>query len=77
MLRSVPNSLEAEQAVLSAMFLSRTAQDIAFESIDENAFYYDNNKNAKTTLQSGFKLAIIFTIIFNYYSNSTKSLIFL
>jgi hypothetical protein len=27
-------------------------------------YYYDNNKNAKTTLQSGVKLAIIFTIIF-------------
>ena len=52
MLRSVPNSLEAEQAVLSAMFLSRTAQDIAFESIDENAFYYDNNKKIFITLKS-------------------------
>ena len=52
MLRSVPNSLEAEQAVLSAMFLSRTAQDIAFETIDENAFYYDNNKKIFITLKS-------------------------
>ena len=52
MLRSVPNSKEAEQAVLSAMFLSRSAQDIAFEMIDENAFYYDNNKKIFITLKS-------------------------
>ena len=38
MLRGVPNSKEAEQAVLSAMFLSRSAQDMAFEMIgaDDN-----------------------------------------
>ena len=52
MLRSVPNSKEAEQAVLSAMFLSKNAQDIAFEMIDENAFYYDNNKKIFITLKS-------------------------
>ena len=44
MLRSVPNSQEAEQSVLSAMFLSKTALDKTFEIIDENAFYYDNNR---------------------------------
>lgn len=52
MLRGVPNSKEAEQAVLSAMFLSRSAQDMAFEMIDENAFYYDNNKKIFITLKS-------------------------
>ena len=52
MIRSVPNSLEAEQAVLSAMFLSRSAQDIAFESIDESTFYYDNNKKIFLALKS-------------------------
>ena len=52
MLRSVPNSIEAEQAVLSAMFLSRNAQDMAFETIDENAFYYDNNRKIFITLKS-------------------------
>ena len=30
--------------VLSAIFLSREALEIAFETIDETAFYYDNNK---------------------------------
>lgn len=52
MLRNVPNSMEAEQAVLSAMFLSRNAQDITFETIDENAFYYDNNRKIFITLKS-------------------------
>ncbi len=52
MLRSVPNSVEAERAVLSAIFLSRTAQDTVFESIDESAFYYDNNKKIFIALKS-------------------------
>ncbi len=42
--RSIPNSKEAEQAVLSAMFLSKSALDKVFETIDETAFYYDNNR---------------------------------
>ena len=52
MLRSVPNSKEAEQAVLSAIFLSKSASDIAFESIDENAFYFDNHKKIFLALKS-------------------------
>ena len=52
MLRSVPNSKEAEQAVLSSIFLSKNAQDVAFESIDENTFYYDNNKKIFIALKS-------------------------
>ena len=51
MLRSVPNSKEAEQAVLSSIFLSRNAQNLAFESIDENAFYYENNKKIFSVLK--------------------------
>ena len=52
MFRSVPNSKEAEQAVLSSIFLSKNAQDVAFESIDENTFYYDNNKKIFIALKS-------------------------
>lgn len=52
MLRNVPNSKEAEQAVLSAMFLSNEALDKAFETIDENAFYYDNNRKIFLALKS-------------------------
>ena len=56
-LRTVPNSKEAEQAVLSAMFLSKSASDIVFETIDDTAFYYDNNKK-------------IFLALKNLYDNS-------
>ncbi len=52
MLRSVPNSIEAEKSVLSAIFLSKSAQDMAFESIDETAFYYDNNRKIFIALKS-------------------------
>ena len=37
MVRSVPNSIEAEKAVLNAIFLSKSAQDLAFETIDERS----------------------------------------
>ena len=52
MLRSVPSSKEAEQAVLSATFLSKVAQDVVFETIDETAFYYDNNQKIFIALKS-------------------------
>ena len=52
MKRGVPNSKEAEQAVLSAIFLSKSASDMAFETIDENAFYYDNHKKIFNALKS-------------------------
>ena len=51
-LRSVPNSKDAEQAVLSAIFLSKSASDVVFETIDENAFYYDNNKKIFLAIKS-------------------------
>ena len=57
-LRTVPNSKEAEQAVLSAIFLSKSASDLAFESIDENAFYYDNNKKVFLALKSLYDASI-------------------
>ena len=52
MIRSVPSSKEAEQSVLSAIFLSKMAQEVAFESIDESAFFYDNNKKIFIALKS-------------------------
>ena len=51
-IRSVPNSKEAEQAVLSAIFLSKSASNVVFETIDENAFYYDNNKKIFLAIKS-------------------------
>ena len=52
MIRNVPNSKEAEQAVLSSIFLSRSAQNLAFESIDESVFYYDNNRKIFNALKN-------------------------
>ncbi len=52
MLRNVPNNKDAEQAVLSAMFLSKTALEKSFETIDENAFYYDNNRKIFIALKN-------------------------
>ena len=71
MLRSVPNSIEAEKSVLSAIFLSRTAQDMAFESIDESTFYYDNNRKIFIALKSLYdsNIPIDMTTITNELKN--------
>ena len=71
MLRSVPNSKEAEQAVLSAMFLSKNAQDVAFETLDESAFYYDNNRKIYLALKSLYdgNIPIDMTTITNELKN--------
>ena len=53
MLRGVPNSNEAEQAVLSTMFLSKNALDKVFETVTETAFYNDNNRK----IFNGLKIA--------------------
>ena len=58
MIRSVPNSIEAEKAVLNAIFLSKSAQDLAFETIDESAFYYDNNRKIFNALKSLYDASI-------------------
>ncbi len=52
MLRSVPSSMEAEQSVLSSMFLSKYALDKVFDMVDETAFYYENNKKIFICLKS-------------------------
>ena len=69
--RSVPNSKEAEQAVLSAMFLSKNAQDVAFEMLDESAFYYDNNRKIYLALKSLYdgNIPIDMTTITNELKN--------
>ncbi len=51
-LRSVPSNKDAEQAVLNAIFLSKSASDLAFETIDESAFYYEDNKKIFLALKS-------------------------
>lgn len=71
MLRSVPNSKEAEQAVLSSIFLSKTAQDMVFESVDEDVFYYDNNKKIFIALKSLYEnnIPIDMTTVTNELKN--------
>ncbi len=71
MLRSVPNSIEAERAVLSAIFLSKSARDLTFETIDETAFYYDNNRKIFITLKSLYdeNIPIDFTTVTNELKN--------
>lgn len=51
-MRSIPNNQEAEQAVLSSMFLSKYALDKAADSLSESDFYYDNNRIIFKTLVS-------------------------
>ena len=50
MARSLPNNQEAEQALLSTMFLSKYALDKAVDSLQEDDFFYNNNKIIFNTL---------------------------
>ena len=49
-MRSIPNNQEAEQAVLSSMFISKYALDKAVDSLNEDSFYYENNRIIFKTL---------------------------
>ncbi len=50
MARSIPNNMEAEQSLLSSMFLSKYALNKAVDSLQSEDFYYDNNKVIFNTL---------------------------
>ncbi|MBP5684098.1 MAG: replicative DNA helicase [Bacilli bacterium] len=50
MARSIPNNQEAEQALLSTMFLSKYALDKAVDTLQEDDFYYNNNRVIFNTL---------------------------
>ena len=50
MARSIPNNQEAEQALLSTMFLSKYALDKAVDTLQEDDFYYNNNRIIFNTL---------------------------
>ena len=55
MARSIPNNQEAEQSLLSSMFLSKYALDKAIDLLSVDDFYYDNNRvifNALVNLNS-------------------------
>lgn len=49
-MRSIPNNQEAEQALLSSMFISKYALDKASDSLNEDSFYYENNRIIFKTL---------------------------
>ena len=49
-MRSIPNNQEAEQAVLSSMFISKYALDKANDTLSEDSFYYENNRIIFKTL---------------------------
>ena len=44
MARSIPSNQEAEQSLLSSMFISKTALEKATDTLSEEDFYYDNNR---------------------------------
>ncbi len=48
--RGLPNNQEAEQALLSTMFLSKYALDKAVDTLQEDDFFYNNNKIIFNTL---------------------------
>ena len=50
MARSIPNNMEAEQSLLSSMFLSKYALDKAVDLLSSDDFYFDNNKIIFNTL---------------------------
>lgn len=50
MARSIPNNQEAEQSLLSSMFISKYALDKACDTLVEDDFYYDNNRVIFNTL---------------------------
>ena len=42
--RSIPSNIEAEQSLLSSMFISKFALEKATDTLTEEDFYYDNNR---------------------------------
>ena len=52
MARSVPNNQEAEQSLLSSMFISHYALERAVDALNEDDFYYDNNRVIYNALEN-------------------------
>ena len=52
MARSIPNNQEAEQSLLSSMFISKYALDKALDSLTSEDFYFDNNRTIFNALMS-------------------------
>lgn len=52
MARSIPSNKEAEQSLLSSMFISRNALEKATDTLTEEDFYFDNNRVLFNVLDS-------------------------
>ena len=52
MARSLPNNQEAEQSLISSMFISKYALDKAMDTLTSDDFYYDNNRVIFNVLQT-------------------------
>ena len=52
MARSIPSNKEAEQSLLSSMFISRSALEKATDTLTEEDFYFDNNRVLFNVLDS-------------------------
>lgn len=52
MARSIPNNREAEQSLLSSMFISKSALERATDTLTSDDFYYDNNRTIYNALES-------------------------
>lgn len=52
MARSIPSNQEAEQSLLSSMFISRSALEKATDTLTEEDFYFDNNRVLFNVLDS-------------------------
>lgn len=74
MARSIPNNKEAEQSLLSSMFLSRYALDKALDTLTPEDFYYDNNKVIFNTLAnlSSKGIPVDMTSVITELKNSDK-----
>ncbi len=52
MARNIPSNVEAEQSLLSSMFISRSALEKATDTLSEDDFYFDNNRVLFNVLDS-------------------------
>ena len=74
MARSIPSNREAEQSLLSTMFISKYALDKAVDLLSVDDFYYDNNRvifNALLSLNSK-DIPIDMTSIITELKNNDK-----
>ena len=74
MARSIPSNQEAEQSLLSSMFLSKFALDRATDALSPEDFYFDNNRVIFNVLQNlnNKNIPIDMTSIITELKNSDK-----